>query len=143
MRRRYSWIVLAVLGIAVAVGLVALGRASAGTGAGRASGYGAGYADGVRDGRAGGLQEGRALAQVQALPSGQGDAARASFDAGYVAGANDAFSGYDGGWSPGVPYVVTLVHPAGPIGYRIASRAEMAPGVTYYLCPDGHSLCHR
>ncbi|MEN3303885.1 MAG: hypothetical protein V7603_87, partial [Micromonosporaceae bacterium] len=103
----------------------------------------AGYAEGLRDGRAQGVQEGRALGQTQPLPAQSRDAARAAFDAGYVAGANDVFGGYDGGWSPGVPYLVTLGHPGGPIGYRILSRTEMVPGVSYYLCPDGRSVCRR
>jgi hypothetical protein len=131
MRGRWSRIVvLVVLGLAAAAGLVALGRATAGAGGGDR-----GYAAGFRDGRAAGVQEGRALG----VPPG----ARGAFDSGYVAGANDQFSGYDGGWSFEVPYLVTLSHPDGPIGYRIASRVEMAPGVDYYLCPDGHSVCRR
>jgi hypothetical protein len=132
MRGRRGRIVVAVLGLAVAVGLVALGRATAGGGAADPRG---GYDAGFRDGRAAGVQEGRALGVVPG--------ARDAFNAGYVAGANDAFGGYDGGWSFGVPYVVTLSHPDGPIGYRIVSRTEMVPGATYVLCPDGHGVCRR
>ena len=36
------------------------------------------------------------------------DRAKAAFDAGYRAGANSAFAGYDGGWSLGEPYVIVL-----------------------------------
>jgi hypothetical protein len=151
MRGRWSRVAVVAVGLAVAAGLVALGRWSAGTGAarargyaaGQAAGYTAGYTGGLRDGRAAGVQEGRALAQTQPLPAGSRDAARAAFDRGYVAGADDAFGGYDGGWSLGVPYLITLGHPGGPITYRIVSRTEMVPGVDYYLCPDGRSICQR
>jgi hypothetical protein len=133
MRGRWSGIAVVVLGLALAAGLVALGRASVGHAAGQAASPG--YADGVRDGRAAGLAEGRAL--------GVPGASRDAFRSGYVAGANDAFSGYDGGWSFGQPYLVTLAHPDGPIGYRITSRVEMASHVDYYLCPDGRTVCQR
>jgi hypothetical protein len=54
-----------------------------------------------------------------------------------VAGVNDVFSGYDGGWLTGVPYVITLVRGDGAVTYRIASRAEVRDGVRYALCPGG------
>src|SRR4051794_28603571 len=98
------------LRIAVAVALLAgaffLGRATADTDDGRAAG--------VREGRAQGVREGRALQQPAA--------ARSAFKAGYEAGANDVFGGYDGGWDLGRPYVVTLARGSGGITYRIDSR---------------------
>ena len=48
--------------------------------------------------------------------------ARAAFDAGYTAGANDVFGGFDGGWSLSEPYVVTLARGTGAVTYRIDSR---------------------
>ena len=97
-----------------AAGLVALGRVSvdrdeAGRGAGE------------RAGRAAGLAEGRAL---QVPPQG---GRRAAFRAGYAAGANDVFGGYDGGWDLGEPYVVTLARGSGPVSYRIDSRSRLRP----------------
>ena len=47
---------------------------------------------------------------------------RAAFDAGYAAGANDVFGGFDGGWSLAEPYVVTLARGSGAVTYRIDSR---------------------
>ena len=47
---------------------------------------------------------------------------RAAFEAGYAAGANDVFGGFDGGWSLGTPYVITLRKGSGAITYRIDSR---------------------
>jgi hypothetical protein len=140
-------LVLVAAALAVAVGLVALGRVTAGTGGARADGErrgrAAGYADGVRDGRAAGLQEGRALQVPLALPPGTQDAARAAFDAGYTAGANDAFDGYDGGWGLDEPYVVVLGPGGDGVTYRIRSRTPVRDGVDYYLCPHSTSLCQQ
>jgi hypothetical protein len=98
--------------VAAAAGLVAVGGAAAGTATARSDGYEqgriAGYADGMHNGRAAGLQEGRALQAPLTLPSSQQGPAKAAFNAGYAAGANDVFGGYDGGWDTGSPYVVVL-----------------------------------
>ena len=77
----------------------------------------------------------------QALTGAERDSAGAAFNAGYRAGINDVFGGYDGGWSTGAPYVVTLVAGTGGATYRISSRIEMRSGVNYFLCPDRRSLC--
>jgi hypothetical protein len=69
---------------------------------------------GFAAGRAQGVAEGRALQQP--APS------RAAFAAGYAAGADDVFGGYDGGWDLGRPYVITLARGSGAVTYRIASR---------------------
>jgi hypothetical protein len=138
--------VLVLVGIAVGAGLVAAGRFTSDAGAARSDGYragrAAGYAAGVDDGRAAGVREGRAFQAPLSLPPGSQDAARASFQAGYAAGANDVFGGYDGGWDTEAPYVVVLT-PGGPgITYRIRSRTPMRPGVSYHLCPGSRStLC--
>lgn len=139
------WI-LVLVGIAVGVGLVAVGRLTVDTGAARSDGYragqAAGYATGVGDGRAAGVQEGRALQAPLSLPPGSRDAARAGFEAGYTAGANDVFGGYDGGWDTDAPYVVVLGPGGTGITYRIRSRTPMRPGVSYHLCPGSRStLC--
>jgi hypothetical protein len=140
-------VVLALVAISAAVGLVALGRASAGTATARSDGYrqgrSAGYADGVRDGRATGLQEGRGLQVPLALPSGRRDAAKAAFDAGYTAGANDVFGGYDGGWDVDSPYIVVLAPAGKGIVYRIRSRVPLKAGVDYHLCPHSTVLCQE
>lgn len=47
-----------------------------------------------------------------------------------VAGANDAFSGYDGGWAVSTPYLVTLEPGDRQITYRIASRTRSDPPCT-------------
>lgn len=94
---------------------------------------------GYDTGHAEGLREGRALQATVNLPATD----KTIFDAGYAAGANDVFAGYDGGWDRDAPYVIVLA-PGGPgVTYRIASRTRLERGVDYYLCPDGHELCRR
>jgi len=137
---------LALVGIVVGVGLVVVGRLTAGTSAARSAGYSAGqqagYSDGLREGRSEGVQEGRSLQVPVSLPPGEQDAARAAFNAGYAAGANDVFGGWDGGWDTGTPYVVMVTGSGGGgITYRIKSRTLMRPGVSYHLCPGSTTLC--
>jgi L-asparaginase II len=103
----------------------------------------AGYADGFGDGRAEGLQEGRALAVTAASPPGTRDRVKAAFDAGYRAGADSAFGGYDGGWSLGEPYVIVLAKGGNGITYRIAARILARDGVDYHRCPPPTSICQQ
>jgi hypothetical protein len=119
--------VAGLLAVLAAAGLVVLGRATAPDPAtAYRDGTTAGYADGFAAGRAVGLQEGQALAESTA--AGPAPAARArvrdAFNDGYRAGANSVFSGYDGGWSLGRPYVVVLAGGANGITYRIAARTQ-------------------
>jgi hypothetical protein len=104
---------------------------------------GSAYASGVVAGEALGVREGRALQEGAALPANAQRPVKDAFDAGYVAGVNDVFSGYDGGWLTDVPYVITLVRGDGAVTYRIASRAEVRDGVRYVLCPGGHAVCEQ
>jgi hypothetical protein len=90
--------------------------------AGHASGVAEGRAVGIRAGHDAGLQEGRALQLSEALPRADRAAARRAFHAGYVAGANDAFGGFDGGWAFAKPYVITLRRGKGAITYRVDTR---------------------
>ena len=89
-----------------------------------------GYAAGVRDGRA---EQG-----TIGLPATD----KQIFQAGYEAGATDAFAGFDGGWDHKIPYAIVLT-PGDDITYQIASRIQFTAGVAYYLCPDGHSVCQQ
>jgi hypothetical protein len=143
-RRKAALLLLTVVGALVAFGL---GRISAGHPGGSAPagdrGYAAGVADGRVAGRAQGVQEGRALQEGLVLPSDAGDVATSAFNAGYAAGASDVFGGYDGGWSLGAPYVITLAAGTGGATYRIASRTPMAPDTDYYLCPGHPPLCQQ
>ena len=107
MRRRIA--IVAVAAVLVGGGF-ALGRATGGEPSG-------GYPAGLRAGRADGLREGRAL---QIAP-----ADRQAFDAGYTAGANDVFGGFDGGWDLSTPYVVRLARGSGAVTYRIDSRKPL------------------
>ena len=141
IRRRK--LALAALGVLGAVVFFGLGRFTADRPEPAHSTAGADYAAGLRAGRAQGVQEGRALQEGIALPAGTRDAATAAFTAGYLAGANDTFGGYDGGWAVGSPYVIVLEVGANGVTYRIASRTELQPGVSYTLCPDGKSLCPK
>lgn len=64
------------------------------------------------------------------------------YAAGYTAGREDAFSGFDGGWSFGAPYIVTLRRGGPGVTYRFARRWPMRTGVDYRVC--GHGVCaHR
>jgi hypothetical protein len=101
------------------------------------------YFDGLQVGEAQGRREGRALQEGAALPAGTRRPVHDAFDAGYAAGANDVFAGYDGGWAIGVPYVVTMALASGHIVYRIKAREPFKPNVNYYLCPNGKSLCQE
>jgi len=136
------------VGLAAAIGSFAIGRATAQPSSGSTAAPGvartdAGYAAGFQAGRDAGVREGRSLQVGQTLAGPDRDAATAAFNSGYVAGINDAFGGYDGGWSLAAPYVVTLGAGTGGATYRIASRIQMEPGVSYFLCPDGSGICRR
>jgi hypothetical protein len=140
-----------VIGIVVVAalggGLFALGRATAGTGAARDSGYQQGHIDGylagLQVGARQGRLEGRSAQEAAALPADEQRPARKAFEAGYAAGANDVFAGYDGGWGLNTPYAIIVAGGSGSITYQIATRTQLEPGVAYFLCPDGHTLCHR
>jgi hypothetical protein len=137
--------------LVVAVALVAVGRWSADTGSARDSGLRAGYSDGhyagyfagLHDGEAQGLREGRAVQLVSTSPPGMRRVARHAFEAGYAAGTNDVFAGYDGGWALGSPYLVTLEAGIGQADYRIDTRTAVEAGVSYFLCPSRRGVCQR
>jgi len=122
--------VIVVACVALGAGLFAVGRESADTDAARsearAEGLREGRADGLRAGRAAGVAEGRALQASESAPRG----AHRAFEAGYAAGADDVFGGFDGGWSFGTPYVITLRKGSGAITYRIDSRRPLRRGTT-------------
>ena len=140
---RRSVTVAIVLGCAAAVGAGAflLGRATAPAHTHRST-VGT-YFDGLRVGEAQGRREGRAIQEGIALPAGDRKPVRDAFDAGYAAGANDAFAGYDGGWTLHVPWLVTLEGGSGQIAYRISDRTRVLPGTDYYLCSGGRAICSR
>ena len=138
MSRSRHPVLVILLGILAAAALVGLGRVTAP--APRAPGAVPGYADGFLAGRAQGLQEGQAIAATSALPPTARGRTKAAFDAGYRAGANAAFSGYDGGWSLGQPYVIVLTKGANGITYRIATRAQ-CPQPSATPTPTGSLVC--
>jgi hypothetical protein len=156
MRIRIRTVVLVtVVGAVAAAGLVILGRLTVDTGAARQRGYDAGHRAGESSGQtagyyqalpigeAEGRQLGRAIQEGQSLPADDQQAVQDAFKDGYAAGANDAFAGYDGGWTPGAPYLITIGLGQGDIVYRIVDRVPLDPNVDYYLCPDGHSICQQ
>ena len=138
------WVVSAAL--VAGVGIL-VGRATVDTHEAHDRGYRSGlydgYFDGLPVGEAQGRREGRVLQEGSSLPAAGRHVATDAFDAGYAAGANDVFAGYDGGWAQSTPYVVTVRRTQGDIGYRIASRVPLEAGVTYFLCSTGHRLCQR
>lgn len=143
MGRTLRTATIGVVGVGLAMGMFLLGRHTRDTDGAHASGYAAGYSSGLRHGEARGLQEGRAFQVTEALPKDARAAARAEFNSGYAAGANDVFSGYDGGWYTSSPYLITLAKGSGAITYDISSRTMVAAGVDYFLCPHTKTLCHR
>jgi hypothetical protein len=148
IRRTALW---GALIVTVISGSVVVGHATVNSDSARASGYSAGESDGhyrgylagLRDGEVQGLQDGRAQQEASRLPRQSRHRVRAAFHAGYAAGANDVFAGYDGGWALAVPYLVTMEKAAGPIAYRIGSRTTLEPNVTYFLCPNRVDLCQQ
>lgn len=130
----WSKIAVGLAAVVVACGAFALGRESAdrdaarkqghadGIRAGKAVGLREGRAIGIRAGRAAGVLEGRALQASKSAPPGSRTAARRAFEKAYAAGANDVFSGFDGGWSFEKAYLITLRRGSGAITYRIDSR---------------------
>jgi hypothetical protein len=84
------------------------------------------YAAGLAVGRAGGLAEGRAIQAGAELPAADRQNVQAQFRAGYQAGADDVFAGYDGGWFIGRPYVIVLSPGINGETYRISHREEYA-----------------
>src|SRR3954451_6296697 len=131
-------LLLIALALALAGGASAAGRFSADASAafdhGHAAGLAEGHAAGLAEGEAEGLRTGRAL---QAPVSAQD-----AFNAGYAAGTNDAFGGFDGGWEAGLPYVVVVARADGDVTYRMLSRTPMHDGVVYRLCAQSHAVCH-
>jgi hypothetical protein len=139
---RYWWILL---GLAAAAAVFGLGRITAPDpvpvrSAGPGSASDAGYAAGLQAGHAQGIQEGRALQEGLALPADTRDSATAAFNAGYRAGANDAFGGYDGGWALAEPYLITLQSATNGVTYKFAARLPLQLGLNYYRCPQQHKV---
>ncbi len=138
-----SWkqVVVLIVSVGLAALLFALGRWTAPAAASRGTNQSDRYFDGIRVGEVEGRRQGRVLQEGASVPATLRKAVRASFNDGYNAGANDAFQGYDGGWTMGLPYVIVLEPGSGQIVYRIKSRTPFDAGVDYYLC--GHALCQH
>ena len=139
--RRTKLLLAATAGLVVAAGMFFIGRATADT-VGPASRQAVGdYFDGLRAGEAEGRRQGRALQEADALPATDRRPVHDAFNAGYSAGQNDVFAGYDGGWTLRVPWVITIERGGAKVDYRIAGRTQVEPGVDYFLCRGGHALC--
>jgi hypothetical protein len=139
MTRTTRTMIAAIIGAALGMGLFLLGRFTSDPGDARTDGY---YS-GLRQGESRGIQEGRALQLTTTLPQDERKAARAAFDTGYAAGANDTFGGFDGGWYVSRPYLITLAKGSGPITYDLSSRTMLHSGIDYYLCPHARTICQR
>src|SRR5438034_8984271 len=117
--RPWQRVVAGLAAVAVALGLVALGRTTADTDGARDRGYdagrSAGYLSGLRAGHAAGVEEGRAYQATLSLPPRSRRLGGKAFRSGYAAGANDVFGDYDGGWYLGRPYVIVLAAARGAI----------------------------
>ncbi len=141
--RRSAWrvSVLGAIVVAAGAGSFWLGTRSVDEAHARESGYRSGYFAGLQAGEAQGREEGRALQAGSEVSPAAREPVQAAFTDGYAAGANDAFGDFDGGWALARPYLVTVVSGSGPIVYRISARLPVQPGIEYYLCPDGRSIC--
>ncbi len=124
--------------VCAGAGVFALGHATAGSPPGASA-----YERGLTDGRAQGVLEGRAEQETSALPPAARDSAKTTYADGYRAGTNDAFAGYDGGWTLAAPYAITLREGGTGVTYRFATRTPFQPGVSYFLCPHTLRLCQE
>lgn len=145
---RWRWVALAAgCAVGLSVGLFFVGRATADTAAAHRTGYRQGhddgYFEGLRIGEVQGRRDGRAVQEGQELPASARRPVEKAFQDGYTAGANDAFAGYDGGWSYAAPYVITIEAGRGGVVYRIKGREPIEAGTNYFLCAGGHRLCHE
>jgi hypothetical protein len=61
------------------------------------------------------------------------------FAAGVRTGREAAFSGFDGGWGYGEPYIVTVRRGPPGVTYRFDRRRPLLPGYEYRLC--GKAVC--
>jgi len=141
--RRTKLLLAIAAGLLVAAGMFLIGRVTAGTSSPAARPVVGDYFDGLRVGEAAGRRQGRALQEAAALPATDRRPVRDAFNAGYAAGQNDVFAGYDGGWTLHVPWVITIERGGATVDYRIAGRTKLEPGVDYYLCRGGHALCRH
>lgn len=145
--RAWKWVNFSLIALVIAAGLFVAGRASTDVSAaqdtGCQAGRSAGYLEGLGAGQVQGRQEGRALQEGAELSADSRQPVQDAFAAGYAAGANDIFGQYDGGWYLSTPYVIAVEQGSAPIAYRIGSRTALAPGIFYYLCPDGHRMCQQ
>ena len=57
----------------------------------------------------------------------------------FAAGREAAFSGFDGGWSYGEPYIVVLRRGGPGVTYEFAGRRPLLAGFDYRLC--GRNVC--
>lgn len=73
---------------------------------------------------------------------GRATATQSTPPGGYYAGREDAFSGFDGGWVLGDPYIVTLRHGGPGVTYQFARRWPLLPGREYRIC-DQDIICSR
>ena len=143
MAQNTSRLLVALIALALGAGLFLLGRVTSNADDRYAAGRSAGYYSGLRQGESRGVQEGRSLQFATSLPEDSREALRASFDAGYTAGANDTFGGYDGGWYVSTPYLITLAKGSGAITYDLSSRTLLHGDTDYFLCPNTQKICHR
>ena len=68
-------------------------------------------------------------------------ATRQSYARGYLAGREDVFLGYDGGWGYDEPYIIVLRRGGPGITYRIARRWPLQRGIEYHAC--ARIVCSR
>lgn len=78
-------------------------------------------------------RDGRVLQEVISLPAGSQQPAQDAVNAGYAAGSNNAFGGYDGGWTRSNP---VRDHPGtGKIAHRLLDRFALTTGAERQLLP--------
>jgi hypothetical protein len=147
MARRSTMTILVAATLAAAAALILVGRWTVGSAPAPKAAHKVDqsddYFDGLQVGEAQGRREGRAIQEGAELPAASRRPVHDAFDAGYAAGLNDAFAGYDGGWAIGLPYVVVIANGTGQVAYRIKTREALEPRMNYFLCPNGRDLCEE
>lgn len=114
---------------------------AAGQAAGNAAGQAAGKATGQRLGVAQGLQVGKKAGEIAGQKAGETAGYNKGYTAGVQKGALAALGGLSG-WNTNVPYLVELdPSPVAGVPYQVYSRTLMKPATSYFLCPNGITVC--
>jgi hypothetical protein len=143
MASRRKAVLIGTVAVLAAGGFFLLGRLMTADGAGSSHSATNDYFNGLQVGEAQGREEGRALQVGSEVAADSKTPVGDAFTAGYAAGSNDAFGGFDGGWALASPYLVIVEPGNDKVTYRFSVRTLVEPDTNYYLCADGRTICHE